>query len=262
MDASGKLDGKVAVLTGCASGLGKQHALRFAAEGAKLAICDILEDQLEATARQCEGMGAEVIAIPCDVGEYDDLVGLVDRTIERFETIDVLVNNAHKISGVRSFLDQSIDDLDGELRTSLYAVWNLMQLCFPAMSDKPGPGASIINVASSAGVEGTESYASYAAAKEAIRGLSRVVAREWGRHNIRVNTVCPGGWTDNITDTVNNRGSAAQQWLEREFTRNAFERIGDPHDDVSPVFVFLASDDSHWITGDNLQANGGTWIGP
>jgi len=136
-----------------------------------------------------------------------------------------------------------------------------MKLCLPAMRDKPGGGASIINVASSAGVEGTANYAAYAAAKEAIRGLSRVVAREWGRYNIRVNTVCPGGWTDNVTERVNEQGPKAHEWVQREFTKNAFRRIGDPYDDVSPVFVFLASDESRWITGENLHANGGTWIG-
>ncbi len=258
----GKLDGKVAVITGCASGLGKQHALRFAHEGAKLAICDILEEKLMETKRLCEEKGAEVVAVPCDVGRYEDLEAFIKATTDRFGTIDALLNNAHKITPIRPFMEQQIEDLDVELHTSLYAIWHLMKLCFPYMKDKPGAGASIINVASSAGVEGTAMYAGYAAAKEAIRGLSRVVAREWGAHNIRVNTVCPGGWTDNVTDRLPQMNQGVQDMVQSAFRANALQQIGDPYNDVSPIFVFLASDESHWITGDNLNANGGTWIGP
>lgn len=257
----GKLDGKVAVITGCAGGLGKQHALRFADEGARLAICDVLEDDVMETKRLCEERGAEVVAVRCDVGQYEELVSFVETAIEQLHTVDVLLNNAHKITDLGPFIERGIDDLEVELRTSLYAVWHLMQLCFPHMKDRPAAGASIINVASSAGVEGTAMHAPYAAAKEAIRGLSRVVAREWGPFNIRVNTVCPGGWTDNVTDRLHEQSPAVQEWAQRAFKDNAFRRIGDPYDDVSPVFVFLASDDSHWITGENLHANGGTWIG-
>lgn len=257
----GRLDGKVAVMTGCASGLGKQHAIRFAHEGARLAICDVLEEKLMETKHLCEKEGAEVVAVRCDVGVYDDLVSFVEKTVERFGTIDVLLNNAHKITAIRPFLEQGIEDLEIELRTSLYATWHMMKLCFSYMRDKPGYGASIINVASSAGVEGTAMYAAYACSKEAIRGLTRVVAREWGEYGIRVNTVCPGGWTDNVTDRLHEQSAKAREWVEHAFKNNAFRRIGDPYDDVSPAFVFLASDESHWITGENLQANGGTWIG-
>ncbi|MBX7435441.1 SDR family oxidoreductase [Mycobacterium sp. Y57] len=256
----GKLDGKVAVITGCASGLGKQHALRFAREGAKLAICDILEEKLMETKRLCEEQGAEIVALRCDVGQYDDLVNFVEKTAERFGVVDVLLNNAHKITALGPFLDSDIENLDIELHTSLYATWHMMKLCFPYMRDKPGAGASIINTASKAGIEGTPSYAAYSAAKEAIRGLSRVVAREWGEYNIRVNTVCPGGWTDNITDVVNDQGSEIQDWVREAFKDNPFHKIGEPYEDVSPVFVFLASDDSHWMTGQNLHADGGAWI--
>ncbi|HME75803.1 MAG TPA: SDR family oxidoreductase [Mycobacterium sp.] len=256
----GKLEGKVAVITGCASGLGKQHALRFAHEGANLAICDVQEAKLADTERLCRERGADVVALRCDVGRHDELAAFVDAAIERFGTIDVLLNNAHKITDLRSFLNFSSDDLDTELRTSLYATWQMMKLCFAHMRDKPGAGASIINTASEGGIEGTPFHAAYAAAKEAIRGLSRVVAREWGEFNIRVNTVSPGGWTDNTTNLLHKRRPEVQEWARKAFQDNPFGKIGDPYDDVFPVFVFLASDDSHWITGQNLHADGGAWI--
>lgn len=257
----GKLEGKVAVITGCASGLGKQHAIRFADEGVKsLAICDIQKEKLIETKRLCEEKGTEVLALRCDVGMYYDLVTFVDKTIERFGTIDVLVNNAHKITDLRPFLEYTIGDLDVELHTSLYATWHMMKLCFPYMKEKPEAGASIINTASKGGIEGTPAHAAYAAAKEAIRGLSRVVAREWGQYNIRVNTVSPGGWTDNVSGRLKGMSQEVQKWAEHAFKDNPFQKIGDPYNDVSPIFVFLASDDSHWMTGQNLHADGGSWI--
>ncbi|MBX7435437.1 SDR family oxidoreductase [Mycobacterium sp. Y57] len=257
----GKLDEKVAVITGCASGLGKQHALRFATEGAKLAICDIQEAKLAETKRLCEERGAEVVALGCDVGQYEELVTFVEATADRFGTIDILLNNAHKITELRPFLDSSAEDLSIELHTSLYASWHMMKLCFPYMRDKPGAGASIINTASKGGVEGTRFHAAYAAAKEGIRGLSRVVAREWGEFNIRVNTVSPGGWTDNVTSQLHERSPEVQEWARAAFKDNPFGRIGDPYEDVSPIVVFLASDESHWMTGQNVHADGGVWIG-
>lgn len=256
----GKLDGKVAVITGCASGLGKQHAIRFAAEGADLAICDVQGDKLKETQRLCEERGAKVLALRCDVGSYDELVSFVNNTIDSFDTIDVLLNNAHRITDLRPFLDYSVEDLDIELQTSLYATWHMMKLCFPHLRDKPGPGASIINTSSKGGIEGTQFHAAYAPAKEAIRGLSRVAAREWGEFNIRVNTVSPGGWTDNVTNLLHKRRPEVQEWARKAFQDNPFKRIGDPYDDVSPIFVFLASDDSHWMTGQNVHADGGVWI--
>jgi len=258
----GKLEGKIAVITGCASGLGKQHALRFAQEGANLAICDVQEEKLMETKKLCEEKGAEVVALRCDVGKYDDLAALVNATADRFGTIDVLLNNAHKITQIRPFLEQEIKDLDIELKTSLYAIWHLMKLCFTYMKDKEGVGTSIINVASKAGIEGTPHYAAYSASKESIRGLSRVVAREWGQHKIRVNTVCPGGWTDNVTNNLPllKQTPGAEEWVTNAFKENPFGTIGDPFNDVSPIFVFLASDESHWMTGQNVHADGGAWI--
>jgi NAD(P)-dependent dehydrogenase (short-subunit alcohol dehydrogenase family) len=187
-------------------------------------------------------------------------VGFVEQTVDRFGTIDVLLNNAHRITDLRRFLDFSVEDLDIEMQTSLYASWHLMKLCFPHLRDKPGAGASIINTSSKGGIEGTTFHAAYAAAKEAIRGLSRVVAREWGEYNIRVNTISPGGWTDNVDSQLHKRSPEVQDWARTAFKDNPFKRIGDPYDDVSPIFVFLASDDSHWMTGQNLHADGGVWI--
>ncbi|MER6007858.1 SDR family oxidoreductase [Nonomuraea angiospora] len=256
----GKLAGKVVLITGASSGLGKQQAIRIADEGANLAICARTESKLSETRRICEERGAKVLAMPVDIMDYDSLAAFVAATAETFGTIDVLVNNAHTITIPAPFLDKTIDDLDLEMRSSVYAYWHLMKLCFPYMRDRPGAGASIINFASEAGVMGDALYAPYAAAKEAVRGLSRVVAREWGKHNIRVNTLCPNGMTDNISGGLEWMEPQTREHIEKNFVANPFGRVGNPYEDVAPVTVFLASDDSRWITGQNIHADGGGLI--
>ncbi|RKD71345.1 NAD(P)-dependent dehydrogenase (short-subunit alcohol dehydrogenase family) [Sinobaca qinghaiensis] len=256
----GKLDGKVVIITGCSSGLGKQQAIRLAEEGAKLAICSRTESRLMETKKLCEESGAEVFAMALDIMSYDDLVTFVDKTVERFGTIDVLVNNAHTVTNPGPFLEKPIEDLDTEMHSSVYAYWHLMKLCYPYLKDKPGAGSSIINFASEAAVAGLESFAPYAASKEAVRGLSRVVAREWGQFNIRVNTLCPNGLTDNCQMGFDHLEPDVREWAENAFTDNPFKRAGDPYHDVAPIVVFFASDDSRWITGQNIHADGGTLI--
>ena len=171
-----------------------------------------------------------------------------------------MINNAHTITRPAPFMDKTIEDLDIEMQSSVYAYWNLMQLCFPYIKNKPGAGSSVINFASEAAVMGDEFYAPYAASKEAVRGLSRVVAREWGQYNVRVNTLCPNGLTDNCSGGFASLGKEVAKHIEEAFVNNPFHRAGDPYKDVSPVVVFLASDDSHWITGQNIHADGGALI--
>jgi len=255
-----KLDGKTVIITGCSSGLGKQQAIRMAEEGAKLAICSRTESKLMETKKICEEKGAEVLAMAIDIMEYDSLVEFVNATVEKFGTIDVLVNNAHTITRPAPFLEKTIEDLDLEMRSSVYSYWHLMKLCFPYLRDKSGAGSSIINFASEAAVMGDALYAPYAASKEAVRGLSRVVAREWGQYNIRVNTLCPNGLTENCSGGLTSLSPEAQEHIKKAFVNNPFHRAGDPYKDVAPAVVFLASDDSHWITGQNIHADGGALI--
>jgi len=255
-----KLENKVVIITGCSSGLGKQQAIRMATEGAKLAICARTESKLLITKEICENHGAEVFAMALDIMDYEALVKFVEGTVNKFGTIDVLVNNAHTITKPAPFLEKTIEDLDLEMKSSVYSYWYLMKLCFPYLRDKEGAGTSIINFASEAAVMGDYLYAPYAAAKEAVRGLSRVVAREWGQYNIRVNTLCPNGLTDNCSGGFKSLGPEAAAHIEKAFVNNPFHRAGDPYNDVAPVVVFLASDDSHWITGQNIHADGGALI--
>lgn len=256
----GKLDGKVCILTGAASGLGRPEALLLAEEGARgIAICDIQEEKLMETKRLCEEAGAEVIAIPMDVRDVSKLQELVDATVEKWGTIDVLVNNVH-CTTLLPFLDQKAETMQREFEISYFSTWHLMQMCYPYLKDKPGAGASIINFGSRWGQESPCLSSTYSPVKEAVRALSRTVAREWGVHNIRVNCICPGGFTDNAQNDMHLELPEMQEYAMNAFKDNCFHRLGDPHDDVAPIVVFLASDESHWLSGQTINADGGGWI--
>lgn len=256
----GKLDGKVCIITGCASGLGKQEAILFAEEGAKLAICSRTVEKLEETKRICEEKGAEVLAFPCDVTIAEQREAFVEATVEKYGTIDVLVNNAHNTTPLLPFLAKSLEDLEIETKCCIYAYFHFCQLVAPYMMDKDGAGCSIINFSSKAALEGTPGHSVYATVKAAVGGLTRTLARELGPLNIRVNSIMPGAYTDNCDEGLKLQPEDIQEWAKEAFKANPFERIGDPHDDVAPIVVFLASDESHWMTGQLVSADGGSWF--
>jgi len=248
---TGRLKGKVVIVTGVSAGLGKQISIRLAQEGAKLAICARRVEKLKETAELCEAEGVEVLAMKCDVSKYDDLKKFVDKTVERFGTIDVLINNANFEADRLLFLDQDIEMLDKALQTGVYAHWRLMKLCYPYMK---GKSSSIINFTSGTYQVGLDLYASYAADKGAIRALSMVVAREWGADGIRVNNISPVAITDTILDKLSPEYS---EWVKGMMKENAMQRVGEAYSDITPVVVFLASDESRWITGQNINVDGG-----
>ena len=250
----GKLDGKVAVITGCSEGLGKQIALRFASEGAKISICARNAEKLEATAKACGELGGEVFWRRTDLCDRADLEQFVKETVDRFGTIDILVNNAISICPPHPFIEHTDEELNRTMNSGFFATWHMMQSCFPYLKDK---NSSIVNFGSSGGEMGMDGYAAYAAAKESIRAISRVAAREWGRYGIRVNTCSPGCLTDHVLNTIDYLTPEMKEYVMNGFKANPLCRIGDPYDDVTPAVVFLASDDSRWVTGQNLSVEGG-----
>ena len=256
----GRLDNKVVLLTGASSGIGKQTAIRFAQEGAKLTICARRAVQLEETAKLCEVEGAEVIAYPCDLNNYDDLVKMVALTIERFGKIDVLVNNAVKGDMPHPLMEYTTEDLRQSVETNFIAPWHLMRLCYPHM--KENGGGSIVNICSTAGTMGLEGFVCYASTKEALRGLSRVAAHEWGKDNIRVNVLNPSAITDSLHAMHLENPEKTQPIFDMMADIAALKRVGDAYVDVAPAILFLASDDSQFMTGQTLNVEGGGFIVP
>ncbi len=253
----GKLDNKVCVITGASGGLGKQTAIRFAEEGAIVCICARNAERLKATEELCREKGAEVLALTADVSKHEEMKRFVEAIGAKYGRIDALCNNAATISSPHPFLEQTIEDLEEGLHSGLYGTWYMMQYCFPYMKEH---GGAILNYGSIGGVSGLEGFASYAAEKEAIRGLSRVVAREWGQYNIRVNCLCPNVATDRFLEGIEQSRPEVREYLKATMSQNAMHRMGTAYEDATPAIVFLVSDDSRWVTGQTLHVEGGNWI--
>lgn len=256
----GILQNKVAIITGTAAGIAKQTAIRFAEEGAKIIMCDINEQGLLETEKILLDKGAEVLSLVVDINNFKQLENMVNQGVDKFGTIDILMNSAvgtsSKESAAMPFAQMPIDHLEKHNRVVLSYAY-LMQLCYPYMKGKE---SSIINFSSAmhyGSMQGNPLYLTHGAVpKAAIAGLTRSVADEWGVDGIRVNNVYPSV----LTDTLKNSGYGLEHLLPA-MARNAFQRPGDPYQDVAGVCLFLAGPDSRFMTGQSLFAEGGAWMG-
>ena len=241
------LQGKSAVVTGGASGIGGAITRQFVARGARVVVVDLQQEAGEALARE---LGDAVVFLRGDVSDRAVADRAVAAAVEHFGALDVLVNNA-SVSRQKPLEEQTEDDWNLAMDTGLYATRNFMLAALPEL--KRAGGASVVNFGSGAGLNGQPNQASYAAAKEAIRGLSRVAANEWAPYDIRVNVVCPMALTAGVA-----------QWAEarpEQYAQSAASvplgRFGDPEEDVAPIVAFLASDDARYMTGQTVMADGG-----
>ena len=248
--AQASLTGKVALITGAGQGVGFGIARAFASAGAKLAITGRDAEKLERAAKQLRELGAEVLTIPGDVRQRASAEAGIAKTIERFGRIDVLVNNAQ--SSVPGTPLEEIDDatIALTLESGLLGTMYHMQAAFPHMK---GRGGSIINFGSRTGTVGEAGFGIYAATKEGIRGLSRVAAREWGQHSIRVNVICPAALSEAAKKYLAENPDQEKHYISIVPLR----RLGDPERDIGPVAVFLASDEARYVTGQTINAEGG-----
>jgi NAD(P)-dependent dehydrogenase (short-subunit alcohol dehydrogenase family) len=251
----GRLDGKAAIVTGAGQGIGRGVARAFAREGAAVTIAEINRETGSAVARELEDeLGASALFVPTDVLEQTDVQRMVDATLEAYERVDVLVNNAYVTSPFARLEDKSGDDLLlGYRGGPLHTLW-AMQAVFPNMVAQGG--GRIINFVSLNGINAHMYSADYNAAKEAIRALTRTAAREWARHNVLVNAIAPAAATPAYVAFAEAAPKNAAELLEQ----NPMGRMGDPERDIGGVALFLASDDSGYVTGNTVFADGGSHI--
>lgn len=246
-----KLEGRVAIVTGAGQGIGRGIALAFAKEGAKVAIVDLIEELGEAVASEIRGLGEQALFVVCDVGSEDQVKGMVDHVASQLGPIDVLVNCAqyrqHGL-GVENFPE---DVWDRTFQVGVKATLFTCKAVFPYMKEH---GGKIINFGSKAGLVGHANMAAYAANKEAIRGLTRVAAREWAKYKINVNVVCPAA----KTPTQLKAAELAPETMKVFEQAIPMGRLGDPERDIAPAVVFLASQDSDYITGMTFLVDGGS----
>ncbi|MDD3797965.1 MAG: SDR family NAD(P)-dependent oxidoreductase [Novosphingobium sp.] len=242
------LDGKAAIVTGGARGVAKGVATAFVKAGAKVLIVDREEELGRKTEEELRAYG-EVVFMPIDLTRHDELHTIVDTAVARFGKLDTLVNAA-QASRQLMFMDQTREDANVAFDTGFWPTWILMQAAHPHLVKSKG---SIINFGSGVGFSGQPTQASYAAAKEAIRAVSKVATNEWGPDGIRVNVVCPFANSEGVQAWAEYDPEAYAAQLEKVSLR----RIGDCEKDIGAAVVFLASDAAAYVTGQTLMVDGG-----
>lgn len=244
-----RLKDKVVVITGGAGGIGSGMARAVAKEGAKVAIVDVNDQngvKVEVELKEI----SDAVFMNMDISNPDNARVIKEKVLETFGRIDVLINNAH-VSKQASFAETTQDMLDLSFNTGFYPTFYLMKACFDELKKTKG---SVINFASGAGLEGQINQTSYAAAKEAIRGISRTAANEWGKDGINVNLISPIALTEGVKGWHRDFPNQYEEMVDKI----PLGRLGDPEEDIGRVAVFLASDDSKYMTGQTLMVDGGS----
>jgi 3-oxoacyl-[acyl-carrier protein] reductase len=250
-----RLKGKVCLITGGASGIGKATAIRFAEEGANVVICDLAE---EAGKQVAEEIGGRFFKV--NVADRQGVQAWVDEVVQEFGTVDVLINNAGvlrdglfvKVKEGELVKQMSEEDWDLVVDVNLKGTFNCAQAVAPYMINQGG--GVILNATSIVGLDGNFGQTNYVATKAGVIGMTKVWARELGRHNIRVNAVAPGF---TLTEMVK---QMPEKILEGMVSRTPIGRMGEPVD-IANAYLFLASDEASFISGVTLRVDGAIVVG-
>jgi 3-oxoacyl-[acyl-carrier protein] reductase len=238
-----RLEGKVAVVTGAASGLGRGVAVRFAKEGARLLLADVNEDGLEET-RKLTGLNDDAIKLEkVDVTDYDHVTRMISSAVDKFGRIDIEAN----IAGIiirKSLIEHDIEDWEKVIRVNLTGVFYCVKAVAPIMLEQKY--GKIVNMGSIAGMLGY-GYPSYSASKAGVVNLTRELSMELAPSNINVNAICPG-----VILTPMTKADVAEQYL----AKTPQGRLGDP-EDIASAAVYLASDEAGFVNGTTLVVDGG-----
>jgi NAD(P)-dependent dehydrogenase (short-subunit alcohol dehydrogenase family) len=253
-----RLDGKVAIVTGAGSGIGRAIAERLAREGAAVTVAGQRLERVQETARSIEAAGGRALALACDVADGAQVRRMVDQTVARFGRLDVLVNNAAK-NRPASAVVETVADLDEAWwRTTMDVNATGAFLC--AKHALPhlvaAGGGAVINVASTSGVAGNWNQGAYVASKHALVGLTRSIALDYAKAGVRANAICPGfiETERSLGFSTHNRGADWQARKLAEIPAGRFGRV----DEVAALAAFLASDEAAFLTGATIPIDGGT----
>ncbi|MFD4374486.1 SDR family NAD(P)-dependent oxidoreductase [Streptomyces sp. NPDC058486] len=247
-----RFDGKVALVTGGGTGIGRSIALAFARQGAAVAVTGRRTEELKATVAAIQEEGGTALACPADVTDDAQVAGMMDAVLAEYGALHIACNNAGAPGSGRRLHEFEVGDWRHIVDTNLHGVWLSMRHQIPAMLRQGG--GSIVNVSSIAGVVGYLNAAPYTAAKHGVVGLTRTTAIDYGPEGIRVNAVCPGPTlTPMLEEARRNRGPSADDFYLRNIPLG---RLARP-EEVANAVLWLASDEASYVTGQALAVDGG-----
>jgi len=254
----GKLDRKIALITGAGSGIGRASAMLFAKEGASIAVVDVRDDRANEVAGEIEHHGGGAIALVADVSRARDCERMITDVVSHFGRLDILFNNAG-ITTTGMLHELPEDQWDRVVDICLKGVFLGCKYALPELMKR---GGVIVNTASHAGTEAIALSPHYCAAKAGVINLTKCIAMDYAPYNIRANCVCPGGTRTNIIESYFANLSAQQRASMQEAGRrmHLLDRMAEP-EEMARVALFLASDDSSFVTGHALVADGGITAG-
>jgi NAD(P)-dependent dehydrogenase (short-subunit alcohol dehydrogenase family) len=248
------LAGRSVIVTGAAQGVGKGIAGALLARGASVLLVDDKADVLEVTIREFASAGWASESLMTDLRDAGSPAAIVDAALSRFGKVDALVNNAIACNEPKALADITSEDYNLVFDVGPRATFFLMQAVYPAMK-AAGEGV-IVNLGSGSGTGGQSQFAAYAAAKEAIRGMSKAAALEWGRDNIKVNVICPFADSPGVQFWE----EVAPKDFERALRAVPLKRVGRTREDIGAAVAFLVGDDGGFITGQTIMVDGGMGV--
>jgi len=252
---TGMMAGKAGLVTGSGSGIGRASALALAKAGAKVMVSDVSEEAGQETVQMIKDLGGEAAFIACDVSNEEQVIALVDKTVETFGQLDFALNNAGINKGQKPIGELDSKDWDLTLKVNLYGTFYCIKYEVNAML-KTGGGA-IVNTASGAGLEGSPNMTPYTASKHAIAGLTKSVALEYGQQGITINSIAPGA---TITPAIEGWAKTSPEQYEAVLASLPAGRMSTAEDQANAV-VFLCSDLARSISGVTLAVDGGYTAG-
>jgi meso-butanediol dehydrogenase/(S,S)-butanediol dehydrogenase/diacetyl reductase len=245
-----RLNDKTAIVTGAGSGIGRACAIAFAGEGARVALVGRRRDRLDEVARP---LGDSALVLPADVSKSDEIKRVIEQTTKHFGGVNVLLNNAGVLH-IGTVEQISEAQWDETFNINVRGLWLLSRAVLPAM--RKSGGGSIINMASVLGINGAANRASYAPSKGAVVLLTKCVAIDHGQENIRVNAICPSFVETDLTAAVIKRAADPKSVRAERIRVHPIGRLGKP-EDIAGLAVYLASDESSWVTGAVFPVDGG-----